>query len=65
MGVSHSQDTLRHMVSSLNDVDFYIHVGDLSYADDRDLVGTNPEYEHVSEIVCVCVSNICSVVIVD
>jgi acid phosphatase type 7 len=47
MGIDHSADTLKRMIQHVDTADFYLHVGDMSYADDRALVGPNPRYEEV------------------
>lgn len=46
MGVDHSNNTLqltKNMIDT-SDIDFVMHVGDIAYCDDRDLVGSNPKY---------------------
>lgn len=45
MGVENSDNTI-HRLKNKNDIDFFIHMGDISYADDKgSLFGSNPVYE--------------------
>ncbi|XXQ31750.1 Purple acid phosphatase [Plasmodiophora brassicae] len=45
MGTDNSQSTLKRMLERRDSSSFFMHVGDLAYADDRDHIGSNPDFE--------------------